>query len=121
MLDLKLQDKLPYPEIRKRTKIIGNIEYTLKQSEMGQTYSKDEGQWVDQTLHGVATKERKEVKGTTKQKKARQHIKEGGNHQEQENNRQTTMEDNDGGLHPAVDGQSLGGRRKFSYTSFLEF
>ena len=31
MLGLKLQDKIPYFEIRKRTKIIGIIEYTLKQ------------------------------------------------------------------------------------------
>ena len=31
MLTLKLQDKVPCSEIRKRTKIIDNIEYTLKQ------------------------------------------------------------------------------------------
>ena len=31
MLDLKLKDKIPCPEIRKRTKIIYIIEYTLKQ------------------------------------------------------------------------------------------
>ena len=31
MLDLKLQDKIPRSEIRKRTKIIDIIEYTLKQ------------------------------------------------------------------------------------------
>ena len=31
MLDLKLQDKIPCSEIRKRTKIIDIIEYTLKQ------------------------------------------------------------------------------------------
>ena len=30
MLDLKLQDKIPCSEIRKRTKIIDIIEYTLK-------------------------------------------------------------------------------------------
>ena len=28
----------------------------------------------------------------------------------QESNRQRTMEDTDGGLHPAVDGQSVGGK-----------
>ena len=38
---------------------------------------------------------------------ARRHSKEGGNHLEQESNRQRSMEDIDGGLHPAVDGQSL--------------
>ena len=31
MLDLKLKDKIPCSEIRKRTKIINTIEYTLKQ------------------------------------------------------------------------------------------
>ena len=63
---------------------------------------------MDQTLHRVATKEGKEIKGTTKQKMARQHRKEGGAHLEQESKRQKTMEGIDGGLQPAVDGQSLG-------------
>ena len=61
-------------------------------------------------LHRVATKEREEIKRTTKQKMARQHNKEGGNHLEQESNRQKAMENTDGGLHPAVDGQNLGER-----------
>ena len=65
---------------------------------------------MDQTLHRVATKEREEFKGTTKQKMVTRHSKEGENHLEQESNRQRTMEDTDGGLHPAVDGQSLGER-----------
>ena len=34
---------------------------------------------MDQTLHRVATKERKEIKRTTKQKMARRNNKEGGN------------------------------------------
>ena len=38
---------------------------------------------------------------------ARRHSKEGGNHLEQESNRQRTTESIDGGLHAAVDGQSL--------------
>ena len=41
---------------------------------------------------------------------ARQHSKEGGNHLEQESNRQRTMEGIGVGLRPAVDGQSLGER-----------
>ena len=35
-------------------------------------------------LHRVAAKGRKEIKGTTEQKMARQHNKEGGDHLEQE-------------------------------------
>ena len=63
---------------------------------------------MDQTLHRVAIKEREEIKKTTQQKMAGRHNKEGGNHLEQEINRQTTMGRFDGGLHPAVNGQSLG-------------
>ena len=67
---------------------------------------------MDQTLHRMATKEREEIKRTTKQKMARRHNKEGGNHLDQESNRQMIMEDTDGGLYPAVDGQSLDEKRK---------
>ena len=51
-------------------------------------------------------KDREEIKGMTKQKMARRHSKGGGNHLEQDSFRQT-MESIDGGLQPAVDGQSL--------------
>ena len=70
MLNLKLQDKIPCSEIRKRT---SDIEYTLKQKWRWDGYiiSKNEGQHVDQTLHRVATKEREEIKRTTIQKMAR--------------------------------------------------
>ena len=61
---------------------------------------------MGQTLHRVTIKEREEIKRTTKQKMARRHNR-GGNHLDYDGNRQTTMEDIDGGLHPAVDGQSL--------------
>ena len=81
--------------------------YTETKVEMGRSYSKKEEQEVDQTLHRVAAKEREEIKRTTKQKMARRHNREGGNHLDWESNRQTTMEDIDGGLHPAVDEQSL--------------
>ena len=66
--------------------------------------------WVFISLRRVATKDREEIKRTTMQKMARRHNKEGGNHLDQESNRQKTMEDIDGGLHPAVNGQSLGER-----------
>ena len=55
--------------------------------EMDRTYSKNEGKWVDQTLHRVATKERVEIKRTTEQKTAGRLNNEGGNHLEQESNR----------------------------------
>ena len=59
---------------------------------------------MDKPLHRVATKEREEVKWTTKWKMARRHNREGGNHLEQESNRQRTVEGIGGRLHPAVDG-----------------
>ena len=62
---------------------------------------------MDQALYRVATMAKEEIKRTTVQKMARRHSKEGGNHLEQESNRKKTMEDIDGGLHLAVDGQSL--------------
>ena len=58
-------------------------------------------------MHTVATKEREEMKGTTKQM-ARRHSRERGNHLEQESNRQKAMEVIDVGLHLAMDGQSRG-------------
>ena len=55
----------------------------------------------------MASKEREEIKGTIKQKMARRHSKDGGNHLEQESIRQKTMEGTDRAPFPTVDGQSL--------------
>ena len=54
--------------------------HTETKVEIGQSYSRNEGQQVGQTLHRVATNEMEEIKGTTKQKMARRHNREGGNH-----------------------------------------
>ena len=109
MLGLELQDKTPCSEIRKGTKIIDFMEYTLKQK----------SRWFG---HRASMKDNRWAKRCTEQqpwrgKRSRgrlcriwRHNKEGGNRLEQESNRQRTMEDTDGGLHPAVDGQSLGER-----------
>ena len=70
---------------------------------------------MDQTLHRVATKEREEIKRTSYQKMARRHNKEGGNHLEQESNRQKTMEDIEGRLHHAVDTLNLDARHWLMY------
>ena len=58
----------------------------------------------------MAAKEREEIKRTPKQKMARRHNKGGRNHLEQKSNIQRAIEDIDGGLHTAVDGQSLSER-----------
>ena len=87
------------------------LEYTLKQKWRwaGHIARMKDNRWT-KTLHRVATKEREEIKSTTMQKMARRHNKEGGNHLDQESNRQKATEDIDGGPHPVVDGQSLGER-----------
>ena len=64
-------------------------------------------------MHRVATKESKELKGTTKQKMARRHSKEGGNYLEQESSTQWTTGNIDGGLLSVVDGNSLGENETF--------
>ena len=54
--------------------------HTETKVEMGRSYSKIKGQKVDKAMHRVAAKEREEVERTTKQKMARWHNREGGNH-----------------------------------------
>ena len=92
MLNLKLQDKVPCSEILKRTKIMDIIEYTLKHTAQTGNQGLERDQGDDQIEDG------------------KRHSKERGNHLEQERNRKKTMKVIDGGLHPAVDGQSLGER-----------
>ena len=112
MFNLKLQDKVPCSETRRRTKMIDITEYTLRQKwrRAGHIATMKNNRCQDQTLHRVATKEREETKRTTKQKMARRHNKEGGNHLQQGSNRQKVMDGIDGEIHPAVGGQSLGDR-----------
>ena len=72
MLDLKLKDKIPCAEIRKRTKIIDIIEYTLKQKWKwaGHIARLKDNRWTRRCTEWAA-KEREEVERTTKQKMAR--------------------------------------------------
>ena len=97
---------------QEKKKIIDIIEYTPKQKWRwaGHIARMKDNRWTKRC--SVATKEREETKRTTKQKMARRHNKEGEDHLEQESNSQKTMEDIDGGLHPIVDGQSLGESEK---------
>ena len=45
--------------------------HTETKVEMGRSYNKIKGQWVDKVMHRVTAKEREEVERTTKQKMAR--------------------------------------------------
>ena len=117
MLGLKLQDKIPSSEIRKRTKIIDIIEYTRKQKWRwaGHIARIEDNRWTKrctewQPMRGKRSGRPSRIWQDDKVM-ARRHNKEGGNHLDQESNRQKTVEDIYGGLHPAVDGQSLGERR----------
>ena len=81
----------------------GYICKNLTQNGEPQRYSLGEqkNKKMHEALHKVATEETEKIKRTTKRKVARRHSK-GGDHLEQ-----ITIEGTDGGLHPAVDGQSL--------------
>ena len=72
MLDLKITDKIPCSETRKKNKDHRYHRiHTETKVEMGRSYSKIKGQQVDKAIHRLATKEREEVERTTKQKMAR--------------------------------------------------
>ena len=62
---------------QEKNNMIDITEYTLKQK---WKWADHIARMKDQTLHRVATKEREEIKRTTKQKMARRHNREGGNH-----------------------------------------
>ena len=112
MLDLKLQDKIPCSEIRKRTKIIDIIEYTLKQKWKwaGHIARMKDNRWTKRCTEwrprrGKRSRGRPSRRwqdnitrkeGTTWNRKAtdreppRTREQQTGNHLEQESNRQGT-------------------------------
>ena len=63
ILNLKSQEKIQCSEIMERTRITDIMECTLKQK---WKWAGHIARMKVQTLHRVATKERKEIKGTTK-------------------------------------------------------
>ena len=113
MLDLELQDKIPCSEIRKITKIIDTIEYTLKQKWRwaGQIARMKDTRWTKRCTEWQP-KRGKRSRGRPSRRWTDDITRKEGTTLDQESNRQKTMEDIDGGLHPAVDGQSLGERQK---------
>ena len=78
MLDLELKDKIPCSEIRKRTKVIDITEYTLKQKWKwaGHIARLKDNRWTKRCTEWQPRR----GKRTTKQKMARWHNREGGNH-----------------------------------------
>ena len=93
-----MQDKIPCSEIRNRTKIVDTIECTPKQK----------WRWAGpewRTIGGPNAAQRQPMR------RERSRGRPSGRRQDditrKEGTTQKTMEDIDGGLHPAVDGQSL--------------
>ena len=72
---------------------------------MDWTYSENERHQMEETLHRATTQEREKIKRTTKQFDIAK--KEGTTWSRTASDRLTTMENTDGGLHPAVDGQGV--------------
>ena len=109
IINIKLQDKIPCSEMRKRTKIIDIIEYTLKQKWRwaGRIARMKDNRWTKCSTEWQPRRGKRSRGRPSRRWQDDITIKEGGNHLEQEGNRQKAMEDIDGGLHPAVDGQSL--------------
>ena len=108
MLDLKLKDKIPCSEIRKRTKFIDIIEYTLKQKWKwaGHIARLEDNRWTKRCTEWQPRR-RKRSRGRPSRRWQDDITEKEGTTWIRKSNRQTTMEDIDGGLHPAVDGQSL--------------
>ena len=108
MLDLKLQDKIPCSEIRKRTKIIDIIEYTLKQKWKwaGHIPRIKDNRWTKRCTEWQPRRG-KRSRGRPSRRWQDDITEKEGTTWIREASRQTTMEDIDGGLHPSVDGQSL--------------
>ena len=105
-MGLKLQDKAPCSEIRKRTKTIDIIEYTLKEKWRwaGHIARMKDNRWTKRCTEWQPRRG-KIIRGRPS-RGWQDDIKEGGSHLEQESTRQKTMEDTDGGVHPVVDLQS---------------
>ena len=103
---LKPPDEVPCVENRKRTQIIDIIKYTLKrkQKRTGCIARMKDTRWIKHCSEWQLRRGERSRAGEI----VRRHSKEGRNHLEQESNRLKTMEGTDRGLHPAVDGQSLG-------------
>ena len=97
MLDLKLKDKITCSEIRKRTKIIDIIEYTLKQK----------WKWAG---HIARLKDNRWTKRCTEWQPRRGKRSRGRpsrRWQDDITEKEGTTWTDDNGRHPAVDGQSL--------------
>ena len=105
-------DKIPCSEIRKKTpKKIDITEYTLTQKwRWAGHIARMKDNWWPKRCTEWQPRRVKRSRGRPSRRWQDDIAKEEGNHLEQESNRQKTMEDIDGGLHPAVDGQSLGER-----------
>ena len=111
MINLKLQDKIPCSEIRKRTKIIDIIEYTLKRKRRwaGHTARMKDNRWTKRRTEWQPRRG-KRLRGRPSRRWQDDITRTEGTHLEQESKRQRTTEGTEGGLHPAVDGQSLSKR-----------
>ena len=100
-----LNDKIPSSEIRKRTKITDIIEYTLKQKWRwaGHIAKMKDNRWTTEWR----PRRGKRWRGRPSRRWQDDKTRKEGTTWVRKSNRQTTMEDTDGELHLAVDGQSL--------------
>ena len=104
LLNPKLQDKIPCSEIRKRTKIIDIIEYTLEQKwkRAGHIARMKDNRWTKRFTEWQPRR-RKRPRGRPSRWQDADITRKEGITWIRKSNRQKTMEDTDGGLHPTVD------------------
>ena len=110
MLGLTLQDKIPCSKLRKSTKTIDIIEYTLKQKWRwaGHIARMKDNRWTKRCTEWQPRRGKRSMGRPSRRWQDDVTRKEGTTWIRKATE---AMEDIDGGLHPAVDGQSLGERQ----------
>ena len=107
ILDLKLQDKIPCSEIRKRTKVTDIIEYTLKQKWKwaGHIAKMKDNRWTKRCTEWQPRKGKRSRGRPSRRWQDDITEKEGTTWIRKATGRRQ-WKTHDGGLHPAMDGQS---------------
>ncbi|GFO36609.1 endonuclease-reverse transcriptase [Plakobranchus ocellatus] len=107
MLNIRLKDRIPTIEIRKKTQVIDVVQYIKGNNGGGQDTLLGKKMIYGLKMHRVATKVRKKRQGQTRSKMDGCHQKSSRSTMAEEDTRSEEMEDICRGLHPAVDGHSL--------------
>ena len=111
MFELKLQDKIPCSETRKRAKIIDTVKYTLKQKWRwaGHIARMKDNRWTKRCTEWQPRRG-KRSRGRPSKRWQDDITRKEGTTWIRKTTERRPIEGTDRGLHPTVDGQSLGER-----------